>query len=296
MPTAFINGVNLYYETTGHGFPLVWSHEFGGTYESWAPQVSFFSRNYQVVTYNARGYPPSDVPSDPHSYSQEQSVEDLYELLQYLGIQQAYVGGFSMGGSIALNLAITHPEITKAIIIAGVGTGSSDPVRMANETNTVANRIKNEGISSWANAYATGPTRVQLRRKNPRGWEVFKRALLCHSPLGSALTICGVQGKRPTIYMLEQALQKLEVPTLILVGDEDDPCIEPAVFLKRHIRRSGLVMLPQTGHTINLEEPELFNRVVSDFLIAVKSCLWNAREPDSGEGFMAENTTTTQTG
>lgn len=294
MPKAFINGVNIYYETTGHGFPLIWSHEFGGTHESWAPQVSFFSRNYQVLTYNARGYPPSDVPSDPSSYSQEQSVEDLYGLLQHLGIQQAYVGGFSMGGSIALNLAIAHPEITKAIIIAGVGTGSADPERMADETTLVANRIKNEGIIPWANGYAAGPTRVQLRRKNPNGWEAFKRDLLCHSPLGSALTICEVQGKRPTIYALEHSLKKLEVPTLILVGDEDDPCIESAIFLKRHIRKSGLLMLPQTGHTINLEEPELFNRVVSDFLTAVESCQWNARDPGSGEGFMNENATTTQ--
>ena len=288
MPRASVSGVTLYYEVTGHGFPLVWSHEFAGASESWEAQVRFFSRRYRVVTYNARGYPPSEVPPEPQAYSQERSVEDLYQLLLHLGIEQAYVGGLSMGGSVALSLGLAHPEMVKALIVAGVGTGSTDPDRLAREANEFATRIEREGMEAWAEAYAEGPTRVQLRRKDSEGWETFKRGLMAHSATGSALTLRGVQRKRPTIYALEPALRELQVPTLLIVGDEDNPCLEPAIFMKRHIPRSGLVVLPKTGHTVNVEEPDLFNRVVLDFLTAVEANRWGERDRGSGIGFLAD--------
>ena len=288
MPKALVNGVNLYYEVTGHGFPLVWSHEFGGAFESWDAQVSFFSRRYQVITYNARGYPPSDVPTDPEAYSQDQSVEDLHGLLLHLGIERAYIGGLSMGGNVALNMGLAHPEMAAALIVAGAGTGSTDPERFAKQTVEFAARIEREGMVAWGEAYAEGPTRTQLRRKDPKGWDQFQRGLMAHSVVGSALTLRGVQGIRPTIFALEPALRDLQVPTLIIVGDEDNPCLEPAIFMKRHIRRSGLVVLPQTGHTVNLEEPDLFNRVVLDFLTTVEANGWLEREQGSGLGFLAD--------
>ena len=111
MSLAFVNGVNLYYEVIGKGFPLIWCHEFSGDYRSWDAQVKFFSRRYQTITYNARGYPPSDVPTEPTAYSQELVIEDLHQLLLYLDIQQAYVGGLSMGESLALNFAIVPTEM-----------------------------------------------------------------------------------------------------------------------------------------------------------------------------------------
>ena len=111
MPTARANGLTLYYEVTGSGFPLVFSHEFAGAHESWESQVRFFSRRYQVITYNARGYPPSEVPDDVDSYSQEHAVDDLFALLRHLGIGQAHIAGLSMGGNVALNFGLTHPEM-----------------------------------------------------------------------------------------------------------------------------------------------------------------------------------------
>ena len=292
MPKALINGVHLYYEVTGQGFPLVWSHEFAGGYESWDAQVKLFSQHYRVITYNARGYPPSDVPTDPQAYSQEQSVDDLYRLLEYLNIQQAYVGGLSMGGNVALNFGLTHPEMAAALIVAGAGSGSTDPQLFARQTEEFATRMEQEGVGTWAEAYTEGPTRVQLRRKDIKGWEAFRRGFLGHSALGSALTFRRVQGKRKTIYALEQALRKLQVPTLIIIGDEDEPCLEPAVFMKRHIPRSGLVVFPQTGHTVNLEEPDLFNQAVRGFLEAVEAGEWGEREQGSGVGFLARTDTT----
>ncbi len=287
MPTASISGVKLYYEVAGRGVPLVWAHEFGGDHESWDPQARFFSRGYQVITYNARGYPPSDVPKDPAAYSQEQAVEDLRGLLNHLGIEQAYIGGLSMGGTTTLSFGIAYPEMAKGLIVAGAGTGSTDPQRLASEAQEFAARIEGEGMEVWGASYAEGPTRVQFRRKDPKGWELFRRGVMGHSAVGSALTFRGVQARRPSIFALEPALRKLQVPTLIVVGDEDDPCVEPAIFMKRHIPKSGLVVVPQTGHTVNLEEPDLFNSVVLDFILAVEADRWGERELTSGVGFLA---------
>lgn len=286
MSTVKVNGVSLYYEVTGKGFPLVWSHEMGGGYESWDPQVRFFSRRYQVITYNARGYPPSSVPQETVDYSQEKSVEDLYSLLKHIGVDQAYVGGLSMGGSVALAFAIAHPEMTKALIVAGTGTGATNPGRFSKEADAVATRIETEGIKPWAEEYARGSTRVQFLRKDPAGWEVFRQGVVGHSPVGTAHTLRGVQGKRPPVLSLEAQLRGLTVPTLIIAGDEDNPCIEPALFMKRHIPRSGIVILPQTGHTCNLEEPDGFNRAVLDFLTYVEAGKWPAREARGGFAFM----------
>ncbi len=284
MPKALINGVNLYYEVTGQGFPLVWSHEFAGDYRSWDPQVKFFSRRYQVITYSGRGYYPSDVPPDLEAYSQEQVVEDLYGLLQHLGIRQAYIGGLSMGGNVALNFGFSHPEMAKALIVAATGSGTTNNEAFQKEGTEISRRFEEEGMEVMGEEYARGPARVQYLRKDPKGWEEFKNGLVAHSAIGSAYTFRGIIVRRPTIFALEDKLRALNVPTLILIGDEDEPCIEPAVFMKRHIPRSGLVVLPQCGHTANLEEPDLFNRAVLDFLTAVEADRWVMREaiPSSG--------------
>ena len=281
MPHAVINGVNIYYEVHGAGLPLVWSHEFAGDYRSWESQVSFFAQRYRVVTYNARGYPPSDVPTDLDSYTQEHAVEDLRGLLGHLGIDQAHVGGLSMGGSVALNFGLTYPEMATSLIVAGTGTGSTDPESFRRQLTEFAERMEAGGMAAMAD-YARGPTRVQLLRKDPDGWQEFFDQFMEHSSLGAALTFRGIQARRPSIFELESKLRALDVPTLIMFGDEDEPCIEPGLFMKRCIPRSGLVLFPQSGHAIILEEPELFNRAVSDFLEAVKAGKW--AEPDEGTG------------
>ena len=276
MPKALINGVNLYYEETGKGFPLVFCHEFAGSYESWDAQVKFFSRRYRVITYNARGYPPSDVPTDLEAYSQEQHVEDLYGLLGYLDIEQALICGLSMGGNVTLHFGILHPEKARALVVAGAGYGTTDREGFRRQTEEFARRMEEGGMAAIAD-YARGPARIQLLRKNPKGWEEFYKGLASHSALGSALTYRGFQLKRPTIFALEDQLRRLRVPALILIGDEDESCVEPAVFMKRTIPGAGLAVFPQSGHAINLEEPDLFNRTVLDFLTAVEAGRWPER-------------------
>ncbi len=274
MPTAFVNGVNLYYEVTGKGFPLVWAHEFAGSYKSWEPQVKFFSRRYQVITYNARGWPPSDVPTEAKAYSPEHVVEDLYQLLRHLGIEQAYVGGLSMGGYATVMFGITHPEMAKALIIAAAGSGATDREDWIKGQEVRARQFETEGMETVAKQMSREPNRIQLMRKDPKSWQEYYEELAAHSATGSALTMRSYVIARPPVFTLESKLKQIKIPALILTGDEDDLCIEPALFMKRSIPHSGLVVFPQSGHVINVEEAELFNRVVLDFLTAVEAGGW----------------------
>ena len=284
MPLAAMNdGTRLYYESTGSGYPLLFSHEFAGDYRSWEPQVRYFARRYRVIAYNARGYPPSDVPEDAGAYSQGRATDDIAQLLEALQVPQAHVVGLSMGGYATLHFGLNYPQMARSLVVAGCGYGSveGDRQKFHQDTAQVAQRIQGDGMPAMAAVYAKGPTRVQFEDKDPRGWQEFAGQLAEHSATGAALTMRGVQGKRPSVYELEAQMRQLQVPTLIVTGDEDEPCLEPGLFMKRAIPTAGLVVVPKTGHTINLEEPEAFNRIVSDFLAAVESGRWQARNPAS---------------
>jgi pimeloyl-ACP methyl ester carboxylesterase len=274
MARAVVNGVELYYEQAGEGPPLVFSHEFGGGYRSWQPQVSYFARWYRCLTYNHRGFPPSAVPAAAEAYSQEILVEDLRALLAHLGIEQTHLVGLSLGGNVVLNLALRHPALCRSIVVAGTGTGTVDRERFERDMAANARTLAQEGMAPFAERYGRGPTRLQLLRKDPLGYETFRQQLLEHSAEGSRRIVEGVIVARPTIFALEERLSALRVPTLVVVGDEDEPCVEPALFMKRKIPAAGLAVLPRTGHTLNLEEPRLFNELVADFLKTVELGRW----------------------
>jgi pimeloyl-ACP methyl ester carboxylesterase len=281
MPAARINGVHLHYEITGSGIPLVFVHEFAGDGRSWDPQVRFFARRYQVITYNARGYPPSEVSEGLDAYSQDTAVDDLHGLVRHLALPPAHICGLSMGGYAALHFGLRYPALARSLVVAGCGYGSDDQAQFRRDAEELGRRIEAEGMAAIGAMYAQGPTRVQFMNKDPQGWKAFADALARHSSVGSARTMLGVQGRRPSVYDLRDALTRLVVPTLIVNGDEDDPCLAPGVFMKHHIRTSGLLVLPKTGHTMNLEEPELFNRAVLDFLTMVEAGRWLPRDPQA---------------
>jgi pimeloyl-ACP methyl ester carboxylesterase len=274
MATARVNGVTLYYEETGSGFPLIWCHEFGGDYRSWEPQVRYFSRRYRVITWNYRGYPPSEVPADPTAYRNEILIEDLAALMRHLGIERAHVGGLSMGGNVALNFGIAHPDMSESLIICGCGSGTVGRETFLAEGEKRAQEFLTQGIEAKVRNFAGLASRRGFAEKDPRGWAEFLQQVRDHSPVGSAHMLRGVQMKRKTIFELEAELKRLEVPSLVVVGDQDEPCLEPSLFMKRHLPHAGLVMLPMTGHTANIEEPALFNLHVSEFLAAVENGRW----------------------
>jgi pimeloyl-ACP methyl ester carboxylesterase len=280
MPKAVINGASLYYEIHGAGSPLVFLHEFAGDLRYWRSAADFFSRQFQVILYNARGYPPSDVPADWRSYSQPQAAEDLAGLLRHLGIARAHLAGHSMGGPVALQFCFTHQESVRSLILVGVGTGSVDPGLFRERCRQIAAELETHGMSALKD-YLHGPERIQLLRKRPAAWQEFADHFMRLSAIGLAVTLRAIQGSRPAIFEWEQQLRAIEAPALIVVGDEDDPCLDPSLFLKRCLRRSGLVVFPKTGHSLPLEEPGRFHREVLEFLKAVEVNGWEDR-PQGG--------------
>ena len=287
MPHASAaDGVKLYYEEVGQGTPIVFVHEFADDVRGWAPQVKFFARRYRTIAFNARGYPPSDVPQDPERYSQAQAVEDIKAVLDHLQVARAHVVGLSMGGYATLHFGLTFPERALSLTVGGAGYGSvgADRAAFHRDTDHVVALFEQGGMARVAEFYTRGPTRVQFIAKDPVGWQEFYDRFASGSALGHANTMRGVQRRRPSIFELETKLERLDVPTLIMTGDEDEPCLEPALFLKRKIRSAGLVVIPNSGHAINLEEPDLFNRAVLDFLTAVDAGRWPRRDPASRSG------------
>lgn len=283
MPHATAqDGVKLYYEEAGSGTPLLFIHEFAGDHRSWEPQMRFFARYFRCIAYNARGFPPSDVPEDGANYSQAHARDDAIAVLDHLKLERAHICGLSMGGFCTLHVGITYPKRCRSLVIGGCGYGAAPDEREKFRAECEAAAASFE--SNWAEAsrkYAIGPTRVQYQAKDPRGWAEFAEQLAGQSAKGHALTMRGVQMKRPSLWELIDGMRKIDIPTLILTGDEDEPCLEPALLMKRNIATSGLVVMPFSGHTINIEEPEMFNREVLAFLMRVEEGRGWRRDPRS---------------
>ncbi len=274
------DGVKLYYEDTGSGAPVVFVHEFAGDYRSWEPQVRYLSRRYRCIAFNARGWPPSEVPADVASYSQARACDDIRCVLDQLGIDKAHVVGLSMGGFATLHFGLTYPDRAHSLLVAGAGYGSErgEREKFRNEAVLIAGKLEKEGMPAFAAAYAYGPTRVQFENKDPRGFAEFKAMLAEHSAKGAANTQLGVQRERPSIFDLEAQLAKLAVPMLVVTGDEDWPCLLPGVFIKRTCPSAALLVIPNSGHAANIEEPAAFNAALADFLAQVECGRWPMRD------------------
>lgn len=283
------DGVRLYYEEVGTGDPIVFVHEFGGHYLSWEQQMRYFSRRYRCITYQARGWPPSDVPAQADAYSQERAADDIVDVMQGIGIATAHIVGLSMGATAGLEFAIRHPAKGLSITAAGAGTGSSRDAelkqRFWSEALAVAERIEREGVKGLADVYLSAASRQQLRLKDPRGFAEFQRTFIEGASEGRALTMRGVQARRRPFYEREAELKAVRDPVLIVCGDEDDGTLDIGVFLKRTIPRCGLMVFPRTGHGINLEEPAGFNAVVQDFIHAVEKGRWGETTSTAGKGY-----------
>src|SRR5438270_4912362 len=277
------DGVALHYEETGSGKPLVFVHEFGGDARAWEPQVRYFSRLYRCVAYNARGYPPSDVPEDWNRYSQERARDDIRSVLDGLQIERAHVVGLSMGAFATLHFGMHYPDRAFSITVAGGAYGSHAAHHQQFQADSRANaeRIRRDGMAKFVATYGAGPQRVQLELKDQRSFAEYLAQFNEHSALGAANTLLGVQCRRPSFYELRERLQKMTVPTLLMLGDEEEPALEANVFLKRAIPTAGLAVLPKSGHAVNLEEPALFNQLLENFLHQVETGHWRPRDPRS---------------
>lgn len=274
MPTASVNGVEIYYEETGQGAPLVFSHEFGGDYRSWEDQVRYFSRRYRVIAYNHRGYPPSAVPKSAPDYSQDLLVADLLGLVKHLGLGPMHLVGCSMGANAARDFTLAHPEAVQSLTLVGAGAGSVNREKFLKDQEATAAGLDREGIGYRLRGFETLPTRAAFKQKDPRGFAQFMRQAGEHDAHACAHLAREVMSKRKTVQEVEAGLRALRVPTLIMVGDQDAPCVEPSLMMRALLPHAGLDVFPACGHTVNLEEPGLFNLHLEQFLSAVEAGRW----------------------
>ena len=211
MAFADSDGVKLFYEETGNGTPIVFVHEFADDHRSWEAQVRFFSRRYRCITFNARGYPPSDVPDDVAQYSQAIAADDIAAVMEAAGIQRAHVVGISMGGFATLHFGLRHPKKALSLTITACGYGAAQEQRdqFVAESEAIAEKYDELGAAQVAEFYANGAYRVQFKEKDPRGWQEFKDTLAQHSAKGAAMTMRGVQKQRPSLYDLEDELKAM---------------------------------------------------------------------------------------
>jgi len=284
MPYATTtDNVKLYYEEAGSGTPILFVHEFAGDYRNWEPQMRYFSRRHRCITYSARGYKPSDVPSDWKDYSYKHWASDVVAVLDHLKLDKAHIVGLSMGGYTAVVMGFLYSQRALSLTAAGAGSGSERAriEEFRKSSMTLADEFKTKGSPEVVKAYGLNPARIPFLVKDPRGFAEFNQMFSEHDNKGSGNTMRGFQAERPSLYDFEADIRKIKVPALIVVGDEDEPCLEPSFFLKQWMPTSGLVVLPKTGHVVNQEEPALFNEAVADFIARVEAGRWPARDPRS---------------
>ena len=271
----------LYYEETGHGVPILFVHEFASDHRGWEPQIRAFGKTHRCIVYAARGYSPSDVPADTNAYSYRHVMGDAVAVLDHLKIARAHLIGLSMGGYTSLQVALNHPQRVHSLVLAGTGSGSERwyTADFHDHSRQLGDQFEREGAVAVAKTYGYGASRIPFLLKDPRGFAEFATRLAEHDVVGSAHTSRGFQGARPSLYDFADDIRRLDIPALIVVGDEDDRCLEPALFLKDTLPAAGLAVLPKTGHAVNLEEPDLFNALTADFLARAEAGRWGRRDP-----------------
>ncbi|MBU4609681.1 alpha/beta fold hydrolase [Achromobacter sp. GG226] len=264
--------IRLHVETSGDGPPIVFVHEFAGDHRSWAPQVAAFSARHRCVVFAARGYPPSDVPQEAWRYSQARAAADVLAVMDALRLPSAHLVGLSMGGFAVLHAALVAPARVRSMTMAGVGYGAEpeQAAEFAALSHEAAAQFERLGSAGFAPVYASGPARIPFQIKDPDGWQRFAEQLGEHDPRGAAYTLRGVQARRPSLYALRDELAALTVPALVIAGDEDDHTLAASIFLKQTLPAAGLLVLPRSGHTLNLEAPEAFNAAVATLVDSVE--------------------------
>ena len=254
MPKVRVNSVELYYEVYGQGYPVIFLHGFAGTVNMWQPQVPVLSQDYRFIIYDARGHGQSESPPSIDQYSADIVVEDLFQLLGSLEINKAVVGGLSMGGYQSLRFYLQHPQMVTALILMDSGPGYRNPERRAqwnSQPEQRAHLLETQGVAAFDEA-AGAPSYTT------------REVILKQNPIGLANMARKVVAQHDSWVM--DNLDKVRVPTLVLVGEDDTPFRQAAEYMTKTISGAQLVVVPKAGHAANLDNTEFFNQAVLDFL------------------------------
>ena len=279
MPYIQSDGARLYYEAAGTGTPIVFVHEFSGDLWSWEKQIQHFRRHYRCIAFNARGYPPSEVPVSPSRYSHKQAVDDVAVVMRHLKISKAHIVGCSMGSRTTLDFGLRYPRMALSLTMIGIGSGGDprDSEAFKRNAEARAKLYEEGGLAEVLKGLRKADNRIQLKRKNPRAFDDFCRRFMQHSAQGSAHITRRVMARRASLFGMEKALRAMKTPAHVVVGDEDPGAIDSGLFMKQVSPAVRLSVVPATGHLVNLEEPDLLHRLTEDFFALVESKKWRAQ-------------------
>ena len=279
MPFIQSDGARLFYEEAGTGTPIVFLHEFSGDLWSWEKQIQHFSRRYRCIAFNARGYPPSEVPEAPSLYSHDHAVDDVAVVMRELQIGKAHIVGCSMGSRTTLDFGLRYRRMAMSLSMIGIGSGGDprDAEAYKRDAEARAQLYEEAGLAEVLERLRKADNRIQLLRKNPRAFDDFCRRFMNHSAQGCAHISRQVMGRRDSLFSMEKALRAMKVPAHVVVGDEDPGAVSSGLFMKQVSPAVRLSVLPATGHLVNLEEPDLFHRLTEDFFAEVESGKWRPR-------------------
>lgn len=202
----------------------------------------------------------------------EQAARDAVAVMDAVGVDKAHIVGLSMGSFASLQLGMGFPERCLSLVPSGCGHGAHPDAfeKSRQGFQASAARLQEIGMAAYAEEYAVGPWRKGFQLKDPKSWNEFKKQLAEHSVEGSARTLQGVQAGRPCLWDFAEPLSRIELPVMVVAGDQDRPTLLPSLFLLETLKRSSLCVVPRTGHTINLEEPAHFNRMLEQFFCSVE--------------------------
>lgn len=266
---ACVNGVRLYVMLVGdeRARPLLLLHGFTGSVETWAPFLPAFALQFRVIAVDLLGHGRSDAPEDPERYRMERCVEDLLALLDAYGIAQADVLGYSMGGRVALCLAVAAAERVRALVLesASPGIEDSDERRArAAADDALAEQIERDGLEVFVAAWEQQPL-FATQARLPEAVRARLRIQRLHQrPLGLANSLRGMGvGRQEPLW---QRLAELSMPVLVITGALDEKYCSIGQRMTACLPRARLEIVPAAGHAVHLEQPEAFIQCVLDFL------------------------------
>ncbi len=250
MPHLDRYGVSLYYEDAGEGPPILLSHGFSATSRMWADQTEAFAASHRVVTWDMRGHGQTKGPDEQSGHSEAETVADMVALLDARGIDEAVVGGLSLGGYMSLAFYNAHPDRVRALMLFDTGPGYRNPEARAKW---------NEHAEKWA---------TTLEQDGLAAFETMgtdeMRADWHESADGLAKAARGMLAQFDSAVL--ESLPNIDVPTLVLVGENDKSFIAPTDFMTKKIPNAQKVVIPDAGHAANMHNPADFNAAVLEFL------------------------------
>ncbi len=255
MSRARLRGIEIDYEVSGSGPPVLLSHGYSATRHMWDGQHRAFT-DYQIISWSMRGHGQTESPGDPSQYSADLTVADMEALLRHLGIERAVIGGLSLGGYVSLAFYLAHPEMVRALVICDSGPGYRNA-----EARAVWNQRAHERAAELERRGLDALSERSREMREAMG-EHRSAQGLAHAARG----MLAQEGSR-----VIDGLASVQVPTLIIVGDEDQPFLAPSEYMAKKIPGARLEVIGGAGHSSNLDQPDAFNRVLRDFLEGLRA-------------------------